>query len=168
VSRVGRLSDPRQIVARAMYKTPPRTSSAPSPIRNILASHVSHADSKPRSLDSFRCYNCLAFGVSDRTRRPRRCSKPQMPVALHGRAKVAVMASHEQQDTRSHLGRAHHGREDARPPFAISGPHRSGWPRRPRDSSPSTKTANWSRSATRSIAITRSRHGQSNWRTVNR
>ena len=43
VSRTGReesgpLSDPRQIAVRAMYKTPPRTSSAPSPIRNILAS----------------------------------------------------------------------------------------------------------------------------------
>jgi len=42
VSRAGReesgpLSDPRQIPVRAMYKTPPRTSSAPSPIRNILA-----------------------------------------------------------------------------------------------------------------------------------
>jgi hypothetical protein len=33
----GPLSDPRQIAVRAMYKTPPRTSSAPSPIRNILA-----------------------------------------------------------------------------------------------------------------------------------
>src|ERR1700675_4920900 len=31
----GPLSDPRQITARTMYKTPPRTSSAPSPIRNI-------------------------------------------------------------------------------------------------------------------------------------
>jgi hypothetical protein len=43
VSRTGReesgpLSGPRQRVVRAMYKTPPRTSSAPSPIRNILAS----------------------------------------------------------------------------------------------------------------------------------
>jgi hypothetical protein len=43
VSRTGReesgpLSDPRQIAVRAMYKSPPRTSSAPSPIRNILAS----------------------------------------------------------------------------------------------------------------------------------
>jgi hypothetical protein len=43
VSRTGReesgpLSDPRQIAARAMYKSPPRTSSAPSPIRSILAS----------------------------------------------------------------------------------------------------------------------------------
>src|ERR1700738_2311845 len=43
VSRTGReesgpLSDPRQIAVRAMYKTPPTTSSAPSPIRNILAS----------------------------------------------------------------------------------------------------------------------------------
>src|ERR1700674_4876486 len=34
----GPLSDPRQITARTMYKTPPRTSSAPSPIRNIFAS----------------------------------------------------------------------------------------------------------------------------------
>src|ERR1700738_5740999 len=43
VSRTGReesrpLSGPRQIAARAMYKTPPRTSSAPIPIRNIPAS----------------------------------------------------------------------------------------------------------------------------------
>ena len=43
VSRTGReesgpLSDPRQMAVRAMYKNPPRTSSAPSPIRNILAS----------------------------------------------------------------------------------------------------------------------------------
>src|SRR5712664_1684181 len=43
VSRTGReesgpLSDPRQIAVRAMYKTPPKTSSAPSPIRNIFAS----------------------------------------------------------------------------------------------------------------------------------
>src|SRR3981189_625741 len=43
VSRTGReesgpLSDPRQIAVRAMYKTPPTASSAPSPIRNILAS----------------------------------------------------------------------------------------------------------------------------------
>ena len=37
VSPAGRLSDPRQIVARAMYRMPQRTSSAPSPIRNILA-----------------------------------------------------------------------------------------------------------------------------------
>jgi hypothetical protein len=29
---------PRQIAVRAVYKIPPRTSSAPSPIRNILAS----------------------------------------------------------------------------------------------------------------------------------
>jgi hypothetical protein len=36
--RAAKLSDPRQIAVRAMYKTPPRTSSAPSPIRNILAS----------------------------------------------------------------------------------------------------------------------------------
>ena len=34
----GPLSDPRQIAVRAMYNTPPRTSSAPSPIRNIFAS----------------------------------------------------------------------------------------------------------------------------------
>jgi hypothetical protein len=32
----GPLRGPRQIAARAMYKIPPRTSSAPSPIRNIL------------------------------------------------------------------------------------------------------------------------------------
>src|SRR5258706_9935963 len=32
------LSGPRQIAARIMYKTPQRTSSAPSPIRNIFAS----------------------------------------------------------------------------------------------------------------------------------
>src|SRR6266478_1618958 len=43
VSRTGReeprpLSGPRQIAVRIMYKTPQRTSSAPSPIRNILAS----------------------------------------------------------------------------------------------------------------------------------
>src|ERR1700688_1450650 len=43
VSRAGReesgpLSGPRQIALRAMYRIPPRTSSAPSPIRNILAS----------------------------------------------------------------------------------------------------------------------------------
>src|SRR5258706_13555719 len=43
VSRTGReesrpLSGPRQIVARIMYKSPQRTSSAPSPIRNIFAS----------------------------------------------------------------------------------------------------------------------------------
>src|ERR1700682_1822737 len=43
VSRTGReeygpLSGPRQIAVRAVYKIPPRTSSAPSPIRNILAS----------------------------------------------------------------------------------------------------------------------------------
>src|SRR5205823_10694639 len=34
----GPLSGPRQMAARAVYKTPPRTSSAPSPTRNILAS----------------------------------------------------------------------------------------------------------------------------------
>jgi hypothetical protein len=34
----GPLRGPRQIAARAMYKIPQRTSSAPSPIRNILAS----------------------------------------------------------------------------------------------------------------------------------
>src|ERR1700682_80856 len=43
VSRTGReesgpLRGPRPIAARAVYKIPPRTSSAPSPIRNILAS----------------------------------------------------------------------------------------------------------------------------------
>ena len=43
VSRTGReesrpLSGPRQIAVRIMYKTPQRTSSAPSPIRNIFAS----------------------------------------------------------------------------------------------------------------------------------
>ena len=43
VSRTGReesgpLSGPRQIAVRAMYRIPPRTSSAPSTIRNILAS----------------------------------------------------------------------------------------------------------------------------------
>jgi len=38
VSRAGRLSDPRQNVALAVYKTPPITSSAPSTIRNIVAS----------------------------------------------------------------------------------------------------------------------------------
>src|SRR5258708_5227494 len=43
VSRTGReesrpLSGPRQIAVRIMYKTPQRASSAPSPIRNILAS----------------------------------------------------------------------------------------------------------------------------------
>src|ERR1700726_1155962 len=43
VSRTGReesgpLRGPRPIAARTMYKIPPRTSSAPSPIRNILAS----------------------------------------------------------------------------------------------------------------------------------
>src|ERR1700733_6211421 len=32
----GPLRAPRQIAARATYKIPPRTSSAPSPIRNIL------------------------------------------------------------------------------------------------------------------------------------
>src|SRR6266550_459196 len=32
------LSGPRQIAVRIMYKTPQRTSSVPSPIRNILAS----------------------------------------------------------------------------------------------------------------------------------
>ena len=32
------LSDPRQITARTMYRTPPKTSSAPSPISIILAS----------------------------------------------------------------------------------------------------------------------------------
>src|SRR6267378_6315471 len=34
----GPLSGPRQIAVRARYRIPPRTSSAPSPIRNILAS----------------------------------------------------------------------------------------------------------------------------------
>jgi hypothetical protein len=34
----GPLSDPRQMAVRAVYTTPPRTSSAPSPIRNMLAS----------------------------------------------------------------------------------------------------------------------------------
>ena len=43
VSRVGRkesrpLSGPRQIAVRAMYRIPQKTRSAPSPIRNILAS----------------------------------------------------------------------------------------------------------------------------------
>jgi hypothetical protein len=43
VSRAGReesrpLSGPRQIAVRAMYRIPPITRSAPSPIRNILAS----------------------------------------------------------------------------------------------------------------------------------
>ena len=43
VSRTGReesrpLSGPRQIAARVMYKTPQKTSSAPSPIRNIFGS----------------------------------------------------------------------------------------------------------------------------------
>src|SRR5467141_4192783 len=33
----GPLSGPRQIAVRARYRIPPRTSSAPSPIRNILA-----------------------------------------------------------------------------------------------------------------------------------
>jgi len=32
------LSDPRQITARTMYRTPPKTSSAPGPISIILAS----------------------------------------------------------------------------------------------------------------------------------
>src|SRR5438552_13427806 len=34
----GPQSGPRQMAVRAVYKTPPRTSSAPSPTRNILAS----------------------------------------------------------------------------------------------------------------------------------
>src|SRR3982074_217112 len=43
VSRTGReeswpLSGPRQIALRAIYRSPPRTSSAPNPVRNILAS----------------------------------------------------------------------------------------------------------------------------------
>src|SRR6266702_3464174 len=40
VSPAGRLSDPRQIVARTMYKIPPRTSRAPNPISTILASTI--------------------------------------------------------------------------------------------------------------------------------
>jgi hypothetical protein len=45
VSRTGReefwpLSGPRQIALRAVYKSPPATSTAPSPIRNILASQI--------------------------------------------------------------------------------------------------------------------------------
>jgi hypothetical protein len=36
----GRLSDPHQIAVRAIYKIPPRTSSAPNIIKNILASSI--------------------------------------------------------------------------------------------------------------------------------
>src|SRR5258705_4696625 len=36
----GRLSDPHQIAVRAIYKIPPRTSSAPNMIKNILASSI--------------------------------------------------------------------------------------------------------------------------------
>src|SRR5260370_21462827 len=56
----GPLRGPRQIAVRAMYRIPPRTSSAPSPIRNILASQFirCHAqqnlDSRARWWDSFR------------------------------------------------------------------------------------------------------------------
>jgi hypothetical protein len=41
------LSDPRQITARTMYKTPPKTSSAPSPMTNILVSRFIAATNAP-------------------------------------------------------------------------------------------------------------------------
>jgi hypothetical protein len=47
-----RLSDPHQIAVRAMYKNPPRTSSAPNTIKNILASHYTAATPVGSSADS--------------------------------------------------------------------------------------------------------------------
>jgi hypothetical protein len=41
------LSDPRQITARTMYRTPPKTSSAPSPMTIILASRFIAATNAP-------------------------------------------------------------------------------------------------------------------------
>src|SRR5260370_39487594 len=69
VSRTGReesrpLSGPRQIAVRIMYKTPQRTSSAPSPIRNIFASQFIAAPHNRTVInrgrpDSFRNRNNL-------------------------------------------------------------------------------------------------------------
>ena len=57
-----------------MYKTPPKTSSAPSPIRNILASQFvpathKNGDSKPSRLNSFRRYTASVDTI--RATRPR-------------------------------------------------------------------------------------------------
>jgi hypothetical protein len=41
------LSDPRQITARTMYRTPPKTSSAPSPMTIILVSRFIAATNAP-------------------------------------------------------------------------------------------------------------------------
>jgi hypothetical protein len=41
------LSDPRQITARTMYRTPPKTNSAPSPMTIILASRFIAATNAP-------------------------------------------------------------------------------------------------------------------------
>jgi hypothetical protein len=54
VSPAGRLSDPRQIVARTMYRIPPRTSNAPSPIRIISTSQLPRTRGGS-SADSFLC-----------------------------------------------------------------------------------------------------------------
>lgn len=44
------LSDPRQITARTMYRTPPITSSAPSPMTIILASRFIAATNAPTTI----------------------------------------------------------------------------------------------------------------------
>jgi hypothetical protein len=76
VSRTGReesgpLSGPRQIAVRAMYRIPPRTSSAPSPIRNILASQfiaAAHNRTWIQALGgAIRSGHLRAFGVASHT-----------------------------------------------------------------------------------------------------
>jgi len=57
----GRLSGPHQIAVRAKYKIPLRTSSAPSNIRNILASQLTTAQSA-QALTAFCAVNSHRWG----------------------------------------------------------------------------------------------------------
>src|SRR5258708_30005262 len=57
----GRLSDPHQIAVRAIYKIPPRTSSAPNTIKNILASSIHrHAREAVQAPAAFWAVNSTA------------------------------------------------------------------------------------------------------------
>jgi hypothetical protein len=75
VSRAGReesgpLSGPRQIALRAMYRIPPRTSRAPSPIRNILVSQfiaAAHNRTWIQALGGAISSGTTAFRVANHT-----------------------------------------------------------------------------------------------------
>ena len=80
MSPAGRLSDPRQIVARAMYRMPQRAPQVPSgtfwPLSSSLPTRVDGDKSRAGRLDSFRAaqpprYRRLATEPVG----PRRCAK---------------------------------------------------------------------------------------------